>query len=56
MTSRMNRSVLNGWMRNPSATSPATSVIIGPTPASRMRGGPWGFGPGSKNGVMSVCR
>ena len=39
----------------PSATSPATSVIRSPTAASHTFGGPYGLGPGLKNGVMSVC-
>ena len=34
----------------------ATSVIAGPTPASHNRGGPYGLGPGLKNGVMRVWR
>ena len=51
----MNFSVENGWIMKPSATSPATSVIRGPTPPRKMRGTPNGLGPGSKNGVISVC-
>ena len=39
----------------PSATSPATVVIRGPTPARWIGGLPCGFGPGEKNGVISVC-
>lgn len=35
-------------------SSPATSVISGPTPPSQIAGGPNGLGPGSKNGVISV--
>ena len=46
---------LDWCTRNPSATSPATSVIAGPTPARWRRGMPCGEGPGSKKGVMSVC-
>ena len=41
---------------NPSATSPAISVMRGPTPARKMLGKPYGLGPGLKNGVISVCR
>ena len=51
----MNFSVENGWIMKPSATSPATSVIRGPTPAKKMRGKPYGLGPGLKNGVINVC-
>ncbi len=54
VTSVSDRSVQNGWTMKPSATSPATSVISGPTPPSHIGGGRWGCGPGSKNGVMSV--
>ena len=38
----------------PSATSPAVSVISGPTAASMISGLPCGFGPGLKNGAISV--
>ena len=55
VTSRTYRSVVKPWMRMPSATSPATSVIFSPTAASNTFGGPYGFGPGLKNGVISVC-
>ena len=48
-------SVVKPWQRNPSQTSPATSVIFSPTPARKMRALPCGFGPGLKNGVISVC-
>ena len=51
----MNFSVENGWTMKPSATSPATSVMRGPTPPRKMRGNPYGYGPGLKNGVISVC-
>ena len=34
--SLMNSALLNGWTRNPSATSPATSVIPSPTPARKI--------------------
>jgi len=50
--------VVNPWQRKPSHTSPATSVIISPTPARKIFGGPYGAissGLGEKNGVMSVC-
>ena len=40
----------------PSATSPATSVMRSPTAASWIFGAPNRFGPGSKNGVISVWR
>ena len=40
---------------NPSATSPASALILAPTPASSTGGGPYGLGPGLKNGVISVC-
>ena len=43
------------WQMKPSHTSPATSVISSPTPARNTFGGPYWFGPGSKNGVISVC-
>ena len=55
VVSRMNFAVENGWIMKPSATSPATSVMCGPTPPSTIRGTPNGFGPGLKNGVISVC-
>ncbi len=41
---------MNPWQRNPSPTSPATSIILGPTPARNTRGGPEGLGPGLKKG------
>ncbi len=44
----------NGCTRKPSATSPAISVMRGPTPPSQTFGIPWGLGPGSKNGVIRV--
>ena len=34
------RDVLKAWTKNPSATSPATSVMPVPTPARNTRGGP----------------
>ena len=50
--------MVKGWQMNPSATSPATSVIAGPTPARKMRGTPTAstsLPVGEKNGVISVC-
>ena len=49
--------MVKGWQMNPSATSPATSVIAGPTPARKMRGTPapsTSARLGEKNGVISV--
>ena len=54
--SRMNTSLWNGCTSRPSATVAAFSVMRGPRPATQTGGGPWGFGPGSNIGVMSVCR
>ena len=42
------------WQSIPSATSPATSVILGPTAATKTLGCPYGLGPGLKNGVIRV--
>ena len=56
VTSLTYRSVVKPWMMMPSATSPATSVICSPTAARNTFGVPYGFGPGAKNGVISVCR
>ena len=39
----------------PSATSPATSAILGPTAASSTGGAPWGLFVGVNIGVISVC-
>ncbi len=47
--------MVNAWQMNPSHASPATSVMRSPTPARNTLGVPCGFGPGLKNGVMSVC-
>jgi hypothetical protein len=58
VTSRRYFSVVKPWQRNPSHTSPATSVIIPPTPARKMRGTPnpsRSLAGGVKNGVISVC-
>ncbi|SIM97074.1 Uncharacterised protein [Mycobacteroides abscessus subsp. abscessus] len=47
----------NGCDMNPSATSPATSVIPVPTPASQIGGGPKALtsaGSGMNIGVMRV--
>jgi hypothetical protein len=44
-----------GCTIQPSATSPATAIMLGPKPASAIFGRPYGFGPGLKNGVISVC-
>ena len=44
------------WARTPSATAPAVSVIRSPTAAIHTGGGPNGFSPGEKNGVMRVWR
>ncbi len=54
VTSRRYFSVVKPWQKNPSHTSPATSVISGPTPARNTRGMPYSWGPGSKNGVIRV--
>jgi hypothetical protein len=47
--------VVKAWTITPSATSPATSVINGPTAARNTRGGPYSVFVGVKNGVISVC-
>ena len=39
----------------PSATSPATSFMRGPTAARKTRGGPYECGGGAKTGVIKVC-
>ena len=54
VTSRRYVSVVKPWQKKPSHTSPATSVMSGPTPARKIRGWPYGCGPGLKNGVISV--
>ena len=56
VTSRRNLSVVKPWQMKPSHTSPATSVISGPTPARNIFGGP---NPrvravGENNGVIRV--
>jgi hypothetical protein len=56
VTSRRYSGVVKPWASSPSATSPATLVISGPTAASITCGGPWGDGCGVKNGVMRVWR
>ena len=53
---RTNVPVWNGWIRTPSPTSAAFAVIWGPSAATHTGGGPYGFGPGSKNGVIRVWR
>ena len=55
VTSRRYCSVLKAWQISPSHTSPATSDMSGPTAAMNTLGGPHSLGPGSKNGVISVC-
>jgi hypothetical protein len=47
--------VVKPWQRKPSATSPAASVMSSPTPARKIFGVPYWFGPGLKNGVINVC-
>ena len=54
--SRKNSALLNGCTRKPSATSPATSVIPSPTPATKMRAVPTSLGSGVKKGVINVWR
>ena len=54
VTSRRYRSVVKPWTSRPSATSPATSAMSGPTAARNTFGGPNGFGPGLKKGVIKV--
>src|SRR5271154_2103583 len=39
----------------PSATSPATSFMRGPTAAKNTRGGPYEWGGGANTGVIRVC-
>ena len=56
VTSRRYLSVLKAWQISPSQTSPATSHMSGPTAARNTLGGPHSLGPGSKKGVMRVCR
>ncbi len=56
VTSRRYRSVVNEWASRPSPTSPATSVMRGPTAARKTGGFPYGLGPGSNIGVISVWR
>ena len=46
---------MNAWKKNPSHTSPATSVMSFPTPARNTGGGPHSWGGGEKKGVISVC-
>jgi hypothetical protein len=48
--------VVKPWAMNPSATSPASAVMAGPTPASQIDGHPQGLGPWSNIGVISVWR
>ena len=54
VTSRRYDGVVKPWKKNPSHTSPATSVMSGPTPARYTGGGPHSWAGGEKNGVMSV--
>ena len=53
--SRRYSAVVKPWAKSPSATSPATLVISGPTPANITWGGPCGDAGGVKKGVMIVC-
>ena len=55
VTSRRYDGVVNAWKKNPSHTSPATSVMSLPTPARNTGGGPHSWAGGEKNGVISVC-
>ena len=48
------RRVANGWVMSPSATSPATATIRGPTPATWIRARPCWWGPGSNAGGRRV--
>jgi hypothetical protein len=48
--------VVKVWASTPSATAPAVSVIRSPTAAIQTGGGPYGFGPGEKNGDIRVWR
>ena len=54
VTCSMKGSVLNGWMIMPSATSPATSVMCGPTAARMTFGAPYCLFSGVNAGVISV--
>ena len=44
----------NPWVMTPSATSPATSVISGPTAARNTRGAPNSCRWGTNSGVIRV--
>ena len=54
--SRKCRWLWNGITSSPSATSAAVRVITGPSAPSSTGGTPYGFGPGTNVGGISVCR
>lgn len=54
--SRKCRWLWNGITSSPSATSAAVRVICGPSAPRRTGGAPYGFGPGTNVGGISVCR
>ncbi len=54
ITSRRYRAEQMPWVMTPSATSPATSFIRGPTAARNTRGGPNSCDGGANTGVIRV--